>query len=80
MRNTLIVATNEYKFVADVSTGLGDLPLVERNAGDINQVLLNLIVNSAHAIADVVGASGERGSIVRLPLHAAGAVGQAAVA
>jgi PAS domain S-box-containing protein len=61
--NTLIVATNEYKYVADVTTNLGELPLVECNAGDINQVLLNLIVNAAHAIADVVGDSGARGSI-----------------
>jgi PAS domain S-box-containing protein len=62
--NTLIVATNEYKYVADVTTDLGALPVVECNAGDINQVLLNLIVNAAHAIADAVGDSGERGSIL----------------
>jgi PAS domain S-box-containing protein len=63
VRNTLIVATNEYKYVADVTTDLGDLPLVECNAGDINQVLINLIVNSAHAIGDCVADSDERGSI-----------------
>jgi signal transduction histidine kinase len=31
--------------------------------GEINQVLLNLVVNAAHAIEDVVGAGAERGSI-----------------
>jgi signal transduction histidine kinase len=31
-----------------------DLPLVPCLAGEINQVLLNLLVNAAHAIADVV--------------------------
>ena len=46
---------NEYKYVADVETDLGDLPPVVCNVGEINQVLLNLIVNAAHAIADVVG-------------------------
>jgi signal transduction histidine kinase len=30
---------------------------------DLNQVFLNLLVNAAHAIGDVVGASGARGTI-----------------
>jgi signal transduction histidine kinase len=30
---------------------------------DLNQVFLNLIVNAAHAIGDVVGSSGEKGTI-----------------
>ena len=63
VRSTLIVAASEYKYVADVSTDLGELPVVTCNSGDIHQVLINLIVNSAHAIADHVGDSGERGSI-----------------
>jgi signal transduction histidine kinase len=61
--NTLIVAANEYKYVADVETDLGDLPTVVCNGGDINQVFLNLIVNAGHAIAERVGDSGERGTI-----------------
>ena len=48
--NTLIVASNEIKYVADVETHLGDLPLVHCHPGDINQVVLNLVVNAAHAI------------------------------
>jgi PAS domain S-box-containing protein len=48
--NTLIVANNEIKYVADVEPDLGDLPLVRCHLGDINQVVLNLIVNAAHAI------------------------------
>src|SRR5437763_1928007 len=63
IRNTLIVATNEYKYVADVKTELGDLPSVECNASDINQVLLNIIINAADAIAEVVGGSARRGVI-----------------
>lgn len=63
IRNTLIVATNEYKYVADVITNLGELPAIEANAGDINQVLLNLVVNAAQAIGEAAGESGERGSI-----------------
>jgi signal transduction histidine kinase len=50
--STLVVARNEYKYVADVDTRLGDLPLVPCLPGEINQVILNLVVNAAHAIAD----------------------------
>jgi PAS domain S-box-containing protein len=64
IRNILTIATNEYKYVADVSTDLGELPTIVCNGSDINQVLLNLIVNAAHAIAEAVGDSGRRGSIV----------------
>ncbi|MFI7600087.1 nitrogen regulation protein NR(II) [Actinoplanes sp. NPDC049681] len=48
--NTLIVANNEIKYVADVETDFADLPLVHCHLGDINQVVLNLVVNAAHAI------------------------------
>ncbi len=61
--STLTVAGNEYKLVADVVTDFGDLPLVTCHVSDINQVILNLIVNSAHAIQDVVGDSGRKGTI-----------------
>jgi PAS domain S-box-containing protein len=48
--HTLIVANNEIKYVADVEKDLGDLPMVECHLGDFNQVVLNLVVNAAHAI------------------------------
>ena len=63
IRTTLIVAKNEYKYVADIELDLGDLPLVMANAGDLNQVFLNLVVNASHAIEARVGDSGERGTI-----------------
>ena len=50
IENTLIVARNEIKYVADVELRLGALPEIEASAGEINQVLLNLLVNSAQAI------------------------------
>lgn len=59
----LIVATNEYKYVADVEFTKAALPEVMCNEGDVSQVLLNLVVNAAHAIADKVGRSDERGTI-----------------
>jgi signal transduction histidine kinase len=58
---TLVVARNEYKYVADLETDLADLPAVICNAGGINQVLLNLVVNASHAIEDVVRDTGGRG-------------------
>jgi PAS domain S-box-containing protein len=50
IRTTLIVARNEYKHAADVRTLLNDIPPVDCRRSDINKVLLNLIVNAAHAI------------------------------
>ncbi len=61
--NTLIVAANEYKYVADVDCDFGELPPVVANAGDLNQVFLNLVVNAAQAIEDVVADNGSRGRI-----------------
>lgn len=50
IENTLVVAKNEIKYVADVDLRLGKLREIEASAGEINQVLLNLLVNSAQAI------------------------------
>lgn len=58
IENTLIVAANEYRHLAVLKTDLNDLPPVQCNIGDINQVLLNLIVNAAHAMADARGVAG----------------------
>lgn len=63
LANTLTVARNELKYVAEVETNFGELPPVVCSVSDINQVLLNLLVNAAHAIADVVKKSGGKGKI-----------------
>jgi PAS domain S-box-containing protein len=63
IETTLTIARNEYKYVADVATEFGDLPAVSCFPGELNQVVLNILVNAAHAIGDVVGATGERGLI-----------------
>ena len=53
--STITVARNEWKYVADMETDFDpSLPLVSCHAGEFNQVILNLIVNAAHAIADVI--------------------------
>lgn len=61
--STLMVAGNEYKYVADIETAFGDIPPVPCNLGDINQVLLNLVVNAAHAIGDVAEGTDQKGVI-----------------
>jgi len=63
LRTTLAIAKNEYKYVADVTTELGELPPVFCYVGELNQVFLNLIVNATHAIGDVVGPRGGKGTI-----------------
>ena len=53
IKNTTTVTRNEWKYDAEVILEL-DLknPKILGNAVDINQVLLNIIVNSAHAIKE----------------------------
>ena len=63
IRSTLVIAHNEYKFIAEVDTHFGDLPPVPCFLGEINQVILNLLVNASHAISDVVKDSGGLGKL-----------------
>jgi PAS domain S-box-containing protein len=63
LQTTLAIAKSEYKYVADVTTEFGALPPVLCHVGDLNQVFLNLIVNAAQAIGDVVGQRGAKGTI-----------------
>jgi two-component system NtrC family sensor kinase len=63
IQTTLIVSKNEYKYLADIELDLGELPLLMANAGDLNQVFLNLIVNAAHAIETAGLGPDQRGKI-----------------
>lgn len=64
LESTVNISRNEWKYVADVKTRFDpNLPVVHCFAGELNQVFLNLIVNAAHAIAEKVGQSGEKGGI-----------------
>ncbi|MEO5961229.1 MAG: ATP-binding protein [Opitutaceae bacterium] len=59
------VCRHEWKYVAEVVTDLApDLPPVPCLLDEFNQVMLNLIVNAAHTVADALKARGEkRGTI-----------------
>ena len=63
IENTLIIARNEYKYISEVETHFGELPNVTCYASDFNQVILNLLVNAAHAIEDVVKGTDHKGLI-----------------
>ncbi len=64
IRDALTIARNEYRNCAEVETFLEELPLIPCNPEQINQVFLNLIVNSAHAIASI-----ERSSPGKIIIH-----------
>jgi signal transduction histidine kinase len=64
---TATVASNEWKYVAELKTDFdSELPTVPVMPGDFNQVILNLIVNAAHAIGDVVGDAGNGRGLISL--------------
>ncbi|WP_316367509.1 ATP-binding protein [Candidatus Thiodiazotropha sp. CDECU1] len=49
--NAIAVCKNEWKYVADTELKLGEsLPQVKCLGGEISQVVLNLVINAAHAI------------------------------
>jgi two-component system NtrC family sensor kinase len=53
IRNTIVVSKNAWKYVADLTVEFdAELPAVQCIAGDIHQVMLNLIINAADAISD----------------------------
>lgn len=48
--STLNVVNNEVKYKADIIKEYGDIPPVQCIPSEINQVVMNLVVNAAHAI------------------------------
>ncbi|MBI1748990.1 MAG: PAS domain S-box protein [Acidobacteria bacterium] len=61
IESTVTVSRNEWKYVAEMVMDLDPkLPAIRCLPGIFNQAVLNIIVNGAHAIADVVG-DGSRG-------------------
>ena len=65
IESTTTVARNEWKYVAEMVVDFDPaLPSVPCLAGEFNQVILNIVINAAHAIADVVGKNtGKKGTI-----------------
>lgn len=66
IENTLTVARNEWKYVAELSLDLDpDLPVASCLRDELGQVFLNIVVNAAQAIREEVGVDpeGEKGVI-----------------
>lgn len=63
IENTLIIAANEIKYVADVQLDLRARTAVRCYSGEIQQVLLNLLINAAHAIGERAAGTSARGAI-----------------
>ena len=75
MDTTLNVVNNELKYKAEVIKEYGQLPEVECIPSQINQVLMNLLVNAAHAIEQfgrITLRSGHEGDWVWLEVEDSG--------
>ena len=64
IENTLTIARNEWKYIADISLDLDyQLPQINCLPDEILQMLLNLVINACHAIEEKGLVSGQKGSI-----------------
>ena len=52
IRSALIISRNETKYFADIKTEFGDIGTVECVRGEINQVILNIVINAVQAIRE----------------------------
>lgn len=50
IKDTLIISKNEIKYSAKIEQYLQDVPIIQAIPGNINQVILNLIINASQAI------------------------------
>ncbi len=64
IESTAAVCRNEWKYVAELDLDLdAELPPVQCSEGRLKQVILNMIVNAAHAIEDANGSEADKGRI-----------------
>ncbi|MCP3868294.1 MAG: response regulator [Gammaproteobacteria bacterium] len=65
--NIIVVARNEWKYVAEMVTTFDpQLPQVSCFPAEFNQAMLNLIVNSAHAIEEAAAIDSEEKGVVTI--------------
>ena len=63
----ITVSRNEWKYVADVKTDLDpELPLLHCVIGQIQQVILNLLINAAHAIEEKIGPDSQQKGVIHV--------------
>jgi PAS domain S-box-containing protein len=67
IESTIAVSRNEWKYVAEIQTDLDPgMPPVLCLPGELNQVVLNMIVNAAHAIDDRNAASARAKGVISI--------------
>ena len=70
LESTITVARNEWKYVAEMKMNFdSSLPLIPCLPGQINQVFLNMIINAAHTISDVVGNGSHTKGMITISTH-----------
>lgn len=67
IHDTLKIVYNEIEYHAEVETVLSDIPRIIANGGEINQVLLNMVINAVQAIKEKFG--DEKGKIRLSTFH-----------
>jgi signal transduction histidine kinase len=67
IESTINVARGEWKYVAEMETDFDTtLPLVPCLLGELNQMTLNMIINSAHAIGDKMKLKGQGLGLIKI--------------
>jgi len=67
IEKTITITRNEWKYVAAMKTDFdSDMPLVPCYRAELNQVILNMIVNAAHAIAETQDKNGSPKGTIRI--------------
>ncbi|MGS2724682.1 ATP-binding protein [Porticoccus sp. GXU_MW_L64] len=71
LQSTIIVSKSEWKYFSKLETDFDEnLPMVECVVGDVNQVVLNIIVNAAHAIVDKFDDPDDLGGLITVRTRA----------
>lgn len=50
IKSTVTIAYNEIKYYANIEENLEEVPIIKALEGEINQVILNMLINAAYAI------------------------------
>ncbi len=67
IETAITVARNEWKYVAEMKTDYyPDLPMALCLPNEINQVILNLITNAAHAVGESIKGDGDEKGIIKV--------------
>jgi PAS domain S-box-containing protein len=70
INSTVEVSRNRWKYTSGLELELAcDLPMIPCLLGEFNQVLLNLIVNAADAVADRFGTAGDVHGMITISTH-----------